>query len=417
MSDRRKVLIISTTFFPDPMVGSVRMTQWCRYLPDLGWKPTVICRHYGYDITPAMLAAHVHPDVDVHYLGPRMPKPDTGTAPAKGRQNVLSRMVNSIGDWVVPDRSARFWVTMTGAVDYIARQTAPDVILTTSPTASTHIPGQVIAKRYGLPWVADFRDPHYFDPRFQPRGLARIMLPSYRKFEERIYDEASLITHAVPFHARWAQRAFPRNRDKIRVVMNGYPEDLIDGTIHPDPPPPGRKSVRIVGAIAPQDLQTLADAVKIVNTRGIPTNLRIVGAKPSNEPEVRKQLGEGFVVTGYLKHPQAMSQILGADVLISFLSAERARTYQLTSKLFEFAAAEKPIIEINPSVPDRLLMHRLPGVTTLHLPTAQQIADAIYDALTKPTVSISKTDPEFFRTLSRRYQAEQLAEMLDEIVD
>ena len=65
LSPKRRILILSTTFFPDKQVAAIRMTQWCRLLPEHGWKPYVVCRYYGFEATPEELTAKVHPEVSV----------------------------------------------------------------------------------------------------------------------------------------------------------------------------------------------------------------------------------------------------------------------------------------------------------------------------------------------------------------
>ena len=38
----KKVLIISTHFAPDAHVGAKRITKFCKFLPQYGWKPIII---------------------------------------------------------------------------------------------------------------------------------------------------------------------------------------------------------------------------------------------------------------------------------------------------------------------------------------------------------------------------------------
>src|SRR5438876_5468376 len=85
MSSFRRLLVISTTFFPDPTVSAIRMTQWCRHLPEHGWKPHVLCRYYGYEASPEELAAVVHPEVTVEYLDkPKCGQRANGSQQAQG---------------------------------------------------------------------------------------------------------------------------------------------------------------------------------------------------------------------------------------------------------------------------------------------------------------------------------------------
>ena len=113
----RKILIISTTFFPDPQVPAIRMTQWCRNLPQFGWKPHVLCRYYGYDTTPEELAAKVHPEVTVEYLDKSAATDRTGRVAnrADKLRTFAHKLVNpllanqGIATIFVPDPGIIFW--------------------------------------------------------------------------------------------------------------------------------------------------------------------------------------------------------------------------------------------------------------------------------------------------------------------
>ena len=67
----------------------------------------------------------------------------------------------------------------------------------------------------------------------------------------------------------------------------------------------------------------------------------------------------------------------GADVLVNYLSTERSEHYLLSSKLFEYLATRCPVIEVNPTVPDRQLLRRLPDVVVLKHPTLEELKEAL----------------------------------------
>src|SRR6266550_728349 len=108
----RRVLIISTTFFPDPQVSAIRMTQWCRHLPEQGWKPYVLCRYYGYEATAEELATAVHPTVTLEYLDKqkRTENKGNGRSP-RWLQRILAplRERPGLATLAVPDVSIFFW--------------------------------------------------------------------------------------------------------------------------------------------------------------------------------------------------------------------------------------------------------------------------------------------------------------------
>ena len=418
----RNLLIVSTTFFPHPHVGSVRVTNWGRMLPDLGWRPTALCRWYGYRATRSLLDAKVSPHVDLRYLDgpfagrPLIDIPDAAGDEAVVEQDAENRPGARPETWVsrqkrrvassplmgvfVPDQTAGAWRRSVGAARREARRLGAEAILTSGPSHAVHLVGRSLARSEGLPWIVDFRDPYLMDPRFRPSGLGRLFWSRHAAFERSLYEEASALLHAIPLHARWASRRYPRHRSKIIALPHPVPSSLSDTPgappTDPLPPPEGRRSVRVIGFIRGDEARDLASAVRALVDQGEDLELRLVGRLPESAREVRRILGDRAVITGRVRHDLAKRQIATADLLVSFLTPERARAnYGVSSKLFEFAAAGKPVIEINPTVPDRQLLRRLPGVVSLSEPSVGDLTGALRRMLAPESVEAAASSPEW----------------------
>src|SRR5207237_811435 len=61
----------------------------------------------------------------------------------------------------------------------------PDALLTSSPPHTIHLVGRLLKARYGLPWIADYRDPW-------AHGLARPLAPGWWAGWERLKEKAVL---------------------------------------------------------------------------------------------------------------------------------------------------------------------------------------------------------------------------------
>lgn len=390
----RRVLIISTTFFPDPQVSAIRMTQWCRYLPEHGWQPHVLCRYYGFEATPEELARHVHPEVMVEYLD----RPAVGTqVVAPLMQRLARRVVNSwlLGGLFVPDVSIRFWHKRRKQILERVGAIKPDIIITTSPPHANHDIGLWLARETGIPWIADFRDPYLIDNRFKPTGLGRLRWRAHEHFWESIYRRAWLITHAIPLQARWARRRFPFARDRIRILMNGFPVELLDDLADDKSPSAPRSTVLVSGTIPEQEQLRLAKAVAMLVRRGKDLQLNLIGKRPSVEAPLRAILGERLVLVGYVPHRESIRAVAKADVLVNYLDRARSRTLLLSTKLFEYRASGKPVLAINSSRSDRLFLRGASKVQSLQHPTVCQIAGALENSLGNK--DCGGTDLEEFR--------------------
>jgi glycosyltransferase involved in cell wall biosynthesis len=389
----KRVLIISTTFYPDPTVSAIRMTQWCRHLPQHGWKPHVLCRYYGFDATPEEWGADVHPDVTLEYFD----KPEGGSKQSKktpfleeqARRFLSQRFLMGV---FVPDLSIRFWRNHRQQALKRTLQIRPDVIITTSPPHSIHDLGMWLAGQTGIPWVADFRDPYLIDDRFRPMGLGLLRLRAHLRFSAAIYRRAWLITHAIPIQARWAARRVPLARERIRVLTNAFPSELLaelergkgegrrekGDACDQDPglktQDSGLRTVLVTGTIPEPEQLMLAEAVAGLNGEGRMVQLKLIGKRPALEPKLRETLGERLVLTGYISHRESIREVARADVLVNFLDLFRQGTRLLSTKLFEYLASGKPVICINSSRSDRLLLRDTSRVEMLTQPSVPQLA-------------------------------------------
>lgn len=417
----RDVLIINTSFFPDPAVGAVRINNWCRMLPERGWRPTVLCRHYGPTATPELLAEHFDPYVSVRYVN----QPGEGAAPIRSSDARLSALGRAwklrvgrsiLGRVTVPDLARAFWVRSIPLVFDIIRETRPELIITSGPPFSVHTVGQAAKRTLGLPWIADFQDPYVIDVRFQPGGLGALLRPRHRAFERGIYDEADAVTHAIDVHYRFARLAYPGARQRCFALTHPCPDDLADGRVEPESAESGRKSVRVVGVIGDAEALSLAEAIEDMND----VELKLIGPIPSTAQRMNDLLGDRLILTGRLRHDLAKRHIAGADVLVSYLSPDRSRYLGVSSKLFEFVAAGKPIIEINPTFSDRRLLRSLPGVIVLNRPSRDEIRSALNNSLRPEAADAMARDAQAVAFRARHSwdaHADRLSELLRIVAD
>jgi glycosyltransferase involved in cell wall biosynthesis len=433
-----RLLIISTTFFPDPAVAAIRMTQWCRHLPKHGWKPHVLCRYYGFDATREALAENVHPDATVEYLD--RPQASAGggkDAPVSLFEEQARRFlsIRSVAGLFVPDLSIRFWRKCRQQVLQRTREIQPDLILTTSPPHSIHDLGLWLAAQTAIPWVADFRDPYLIDDRFRPTGLGLLRMRAHLRFTAAVYRRAWLITHAIPIQARWAVRRVPFAKKRIRVLTNAFPTELLDELRSAESRKQKaesikegerersevgvqseRRTVLVTGTIPEPEQFRLAEAVAVLASEGNDVQLKLIGKRPSIESELRRLLGERLVLTGYVSHRESVREVARADVLVNYLDQFRQGTRLLSTKLFEYLASGKPVICINSSHSDRLLLRGRSRVKMLTEPSMTQLRQSLGEALAGQMPGDAAEVEEFRKSFNWPARATTLAQWLDDLV-
>jgi len=415
----RSLLIISKYFFPHPNVGAIRMTQWSRFLPLAGWQITVLCPHHGYTATRELLDNELNPSVSVEYLNPPASNGEVGVMPPDLKASYrLKRklLTSSFGYPSVPDLHIGFWRAARQRARGLVEKLQPNVILTTSPHHSIHDLGMWLRGKFGIPWVADFRDPHLIFNRDNLTRFERLRWQQHKNYERRIYQQASLIIHATAVHGRWARLAYPFARDRIATIFNGYPPELVDGSVTPAVAKNGRFSVRSVGFCGNDEAVELGIAIKKLIAAGENLELRLVGNLPSRIDEIRRDLGDRLIAIGRVPHSEVIPEIAGADVLVCIATLQRSPMMGLSTKVIEAVATGKPVILINPKPPDRHCARSLQGVKMLYDPTADELVSALRWAMSAESKPPPAQVESIRRTYDRRAQAQQLAELLEKLV-
>jgi len=411
-----KVLILAPTFFPDPAVSGIRVTQWARHLAEFGWTPLVLCRHHGHPATPKMLAESVHPAVQIEYFKPFAARSNEPISQAGFKSKLKKQLAQMVGQFAVPDPLVWKWKNLRGQAVEVARRWQPDVVLSSSPPHSIHLLGRTVARAVNVPWVADFRDPYLIDSRYGLHGIKRLFAAQHRRFERDIYRDAALCTHAIPFHGRWASRRYDFARPKIRILTNGFPAELTDEQFLQSAERSSRASIRAVGILGEGAVATISTALRELSKRGIDAEFRHVGRARDAAESIPADLRDRVILRGTVSHREALRELAGADVLLKYDDLNRAKVNGLSSKLFEYLALGRPIVAINPTRPDWQLLRRLPWCSCLDDPQPAAITTAIEQAI----ATRAKPDEGWLKTFRERYnrrnQTEQLAGWLDQIV-
>jgi hypothetical protein len=150
----------------------------------------------------------------------------TAAAPAANPQSSAPGLVQRLGDRYIKmlnfiDDAKRWGRHITKAALADARQFPVGVVVASGPLFSGVIAGWRIARRLGVPFIADFRDPLFAGGR----GIVQtgnVGFAIRRIFEKRIVRDAAAITTASPGIAAALSEVYPQHAAKIQVVLNGF---------------------------------------------------------------------------------------------------------------------------------------------------------------------------------------------------
>lgn len=341
MTPPRRVLVLAYFFPPLGGAGVQRTLKFVKYLPEHGYRPTVITtRSRRYGILDETLAAEIPAGVRVLRVAD-IPLPTWAAG-------VLRRLglhrAASVLSW--PDISLGWAVAATISALREIRRNRPDVILTTSPPVSAHLAGWWLRRLTGVPWVADFRDEW-------ATNLGAAVEPAPRRTLTRWVEPrlaaaaASVVVVADYFRIAGAPRRL--------TVPNGVDESDVPAAA---PEAPDGEVFRIahVGSVyADRDCRPVLDALGRLAADGRierdRVELRVVGTVWIEDLAQRSPVP--LVQTAYVDHPRAIAEMRGASTLLLYVAPGSLAP---SGKLFEYLACERPILSV--AHPDNLA-HRL----------------------------------------------------------
>jgi glycosyltransferase involved in cell wall biosynthesis len=407
-----KVLIVSFYFPPAGGVGVQRPLKFAAQLPELGVETHVLAPddprwlHRDEELQPPA-------EVRVHrarYLGPRGRRPAEELRQVSGVRRVARRAQLFARRLIVPDENATWLVTAVPAAIKLVRREQIDVVLTTSPPGSIHLVGAAVKRATGVPWVADLRDPLVAHPH---RDVARLVV--------RLKDRAQgVVGRIVSRHADAIVAVSDAIADEMRQlgprgqivpIANGCDFDDFAGLEHtPSRPFRFTHTGSFFGKRDPRPfLAALAQVDDVV--------ARFVGDFRSADREWADALGlsDRIELIPYMSHRRALELQRDSEALLLLIPDAGGRGEGILSgKVFEYLAAERPILALVPTAgaAARLLTETGAGIV-VDPDDVASIASAIVAMRDgEPRGACSSLSAKWRSALSRRARAEELATLL-----
>jgi glycosyltransferase involved in cell wall biosynthesis len=353
-----RVLIVSYYFPPAGGGGVQRVLKLCKHLPEQGFEVDVLAPDDPkWVANDPGLAAEIPAGTTVHrarYRGPSDERPAADMlAGARGVRGMGTRAAVLGRQLLLPDPRVVWVPDAARAAARIVRERAIDVVLTTSPPQSVHMVGGLAARRTGVRWIADMRDSWLANPhrRYERRSVRakRALLEGMARRTFRRVSAMSAVTEVIAGEAR----ALAPRGTRVAVVSNGCDFDEFAGLTH-------ERSDRLCilhagfffGARSPRPFleavrRLVADRPELRDV----LEVRFVGGFRTSDREWAATLGlDGVVrIDGFLPHDQTLRAMKQADALLLLIPrAGGLGTSVLSGKLFEYLAAERPIVALVP---------------------------------------------------------------------
>ena len=365
-----RLLVITYYWPPSGGAGVQRCLKFVKHLGYFQVEATVITvdpAQATYPVLDESLLAEVPPTVRVIRTGTTEPfesyKKLTGRAVPyggfanEGKPGLLQQALRFVrGNLFIPD-PRRGWNrhALAAVEQLLAAGEQFDAVLTSSPPHSTQLIGLELKKRHGLRWLADLRDP--WTDIYYYKDLHHTPLAAWldARYERQVLTQADAVLVTSPETKRLFLAKLPAlPATKFHVLPNGYDEsDFRQSSAAPT------DCLRITHTGTITELYRIEQLLKAVATCAaahpeVPLRLRFVGQVSA---ELRGQIERAGLLPitefiPFVPHDKSVEYLLESSVLLMAIPDVPRNFGILPGKVFEYLAANKPILCVGPAGSD-----------------------------------------------------------------
>lgn len=365
----KRVLIITYYWPPAGGAGVQRWVKHVKYLRSFGWEPVIYTpENPDLSITDLSLLSELPEGLEIigrpiwepYDLYRKLLGKKSNEAVNHGLMNEHKApgFLSQVGSWVrgnffIPD-ARKFWIRPS--VHFLRRyllEHPVDAIISTGPPQSMHLIASGLQQATGIPWIADFRDPWTNNDVYHRLPLTRLADRIHHQLERKVLTEAQKVV-TVSWH--WAKEMEAISGRKIDVITNGF-----DTTDFPreDVPLMNGFMLHHVGSMYSDRnpttlwkvLSELCEQDKEFKKALI---IRLTGK--TDEAVIRAAtdfgLSDNLQVLDYQPHDQVVKQIRSSAVLLLLLNESPDILGRIPGKIFEYLAAERPVLGIGATAGD-----------------------------------------------------------------
>ncbi len=384
---QRTVLLASYHFPPSAASGSFRLLGFARHLPKHDWRMAVVAPpKMPWEPVDEGLAAQIPPETAIY--------------PVPYRQGGLFQRFAPFCYWLPSALSA---------CRRAIREQNAEALLTSGPPHQIHLLGLALKRRYGIPWIADFRDP-WITAGHESATAGR----TWRMLEQAVMRQADVIVANAPGACGALRDGFPALESKFVTITNGFDGELFEPKEPIRTPADGEPRIIVhTGATYyGRDPRPFLDALKLWGQPAKPLHAHFYGQPPEAtynlDDEARQRGLEGSVsVTGQVSYADSLRAMMTADILL--LLDSPGRRIGVPAKLYEYIGAGRPILALGECDGDLAWVLSQSGlpyqIAPPHDPAA--IARALEQLVATPPQAVTRESP-----FTREALAGKLADLL-----
>lgn len=361
----KRALIITYYWPPAGGPGVQRWLKFVKYFREFDVEPIVYApENPNYPLVDEKFASEIPSDIEIlkqpinepyrfaKLFSKKKTKQISSGIISKKKISAMEKLMLYVrGNFFIPDARVG-WVnpSVKFLSKYIAEKPV-DVLITTGPPHSLHLIALQLQKELKVKWIADFRDPwttiHYHKSLRLNKASAR----KHKALEASVLKSADIITVTSPT----TKKEFGMiTETPIEVITNGYDiSEKIDVEMD------SGFSISHIGSLLsernPEVLwKVLAEICKDNSVFKEDLLLKFAGAVSAEVKQSleRFQLMENCEFLGYVSHSEALRLQHNSQVLLLVEINSTETRAIIPGKLFEYLAAQRPIIALGPKESD-----------------------------------------------------------------
>lgn len=357
----KKALIITYYWPPSGGAGVQRWLKMTKYFRDFGVEPRIYtAENPDMAMQDFSLVKEIPDDIQVitypvwepygiyrKLLGKKKTESvNQGFISENKRSGLLEKFSIWVrGNFFIPD-ARKFWITPS--IQFLRKYLAEhpvDIIISTGPPHSMHMIALGLKKYTGLPWVADFRDPWTHIDFYDQLQLTQWADRKHHAMEQQVLQHADSV---VTVSRSWAEDFEKLGRKNVQVITNGFDEadfpkqhaELYSGfVLHHIGSMNKDRNPHVLWKVLKELCQEDPDfknALKIKLTGK--NDYAVMQSIAENDLKNNLELVE------YMPHAEIVKQVPMSTVLLLPLNDTPNVAGVIPGKLFEYLAANRPIL-------------------------------------------------------------------------
>ncbi len=362
--NNKKILLITTSFYPQNKISVLRVGQWAKYWARFGCEVTVLTTKkysflgpFGLDVSLEKNITVIEVDYLPEFFKKRLDKPNKASqkqsqeiSKLKKYVRILRGYIGSLFDihdlWVSPAFKKTIELFEEQQFDFIVSSYSPPAV---------HVVASKLKKRYpNTIWVADFRDLWAYNHLQSAKGFLGI----YEKYKEKntIKNADMLVTVSKPLTEEMKKQY--KNKQVV-TIENGFDSEEFPNwkqNLKSTPKLNGKMRITYAGTIYPQkrDPSLLFEACNELIEEGVIKKEQIMIDFYGNNIDELSQIIEsnnfnrfGIInLNGFVSRTESLKAQKESDLLLFLEWNDSSARGVLTGKLFEYLVSGVPILGV-----------------------------------------------------------------------